>query len=229
MAIREDHPDPLYVVHDDERIIVALDRPGVRGAVEERGYSAVELVRLVPYAGHDDGSQLQDSAISTEPPGARAAGARYGFAALAGVAAGTVVTGAAGPGCRSCSRRSSHSPWATAGAAARSPKPGGTGTGCSGTPKTPTPSPRPGRPASGSSTRGRSSARWSRSPIRVPRWPGRCGRSARCRRARRLPRADAAPALVVAPPRLAGVSRSRYWMARQQLPDTAGRWLASRS
>ncbi len=93
MASREDQPDPLYVVHDDDRIVVALDMPGVHGAVEEEAYGAVELVRLVPYPVTEDGSQLQGSTISAEPPGLRAAKARYSVGAVVGLSAGVVVTG----------------------------------------------------------------------------------------------------------------------------------------
>jgi hypothetical protein len=94
MAVREDQPDPLYVVQDGERIVVALDMPGVHGAVEERAYGAVELVRLVPYPLTEDGSQLGDSTISAEPPGLKAAKASYGVGAVVGVSAGAVVTAA---------------------------------------------------------------------------------------------------------------------------------------
>jgi hypothetical protein len=95
MASREDQPDPLYIVHDDDdRIVVALDMPGVHGAVEEEAYGAVELVRLVPHPVTEDGSQLQGSTISAEPPGLRAARARYGIGAVVGMSAGVVVTGA---------------------------------------------------------------------------------------------------------------------------------------
>ncbi len=98
MATAEDQPDPLYVVYDGERIVVALDMPGVRGAVEESPYGAVELVRLVPYPMNDEGSQLQDSTIVAEPPGLRAARAWYGVGAVVGLSAGVVVTGASSVG-----------------------------------------------------------------------------------------------------------------------------------
>jgi hypothetical protein len=94
MAIREDQPDPLYVVHDGERIVVALDMPGVRGAVEESANGAIELARLVPYPVDQDGLQLRDSTISAEPPGLRAAKAWHGVGAVVGLSAGVVVTGA---------------------------------------------------------------------------------------------------------------------------------------
>jgi hypothetical protein len=94
MATYEDQPDPLYVVHDGERIVVALDMPGVHGAVEESAHGCVELVWLVPYPVTEDGSQLQDSTISAEPPGLRAAKAWYGVGSLVGMAGGAVVTGA---------------------------------------------------------------------------------------------------------------------------------------
>jgi hypothetical protein len=91
MATREDQPDPLYVVHDGERIVVALDMPGVHGAVEESANGAVELARLVPYPVDRDGSQLRDSTISAEPPGLRAAKAWYGVGAVVGLSSGVVV------------------------------------------------------------------------------------------------------------------------------------------
>jgi hypothetical protein len=94
MATHEDQPDPLYVIHDGERIIVALDMPGVQGAVEESANGALELARLVPYPVDQDGSQLQDSMISAEPPGLRAAKAWYGVGAGVGLLSGVVVTGA---------------------------------------------------------------------------------------------------------------------------------------
>jgi hypothetical protein len=93
MATREDQPDPLYVLHDGERIVVALDMPGIHGAVEESPYGAVELVRLVPYPVVEESSELQDSTISAEPPGLRAAKAWYGVGAVVGLSAGVVVTG----------------------------------------------------------------------------------------------------------------------------------------
>jgi hypothetical protein len=98
MATREDQPDPLYVVHDGDLIVVALDMPGVHGAVEESAYGAIELVRLVPYPVTEDGSQLRDSTISAGPPGLRAAKASYGVGAVVGVSAGAVVAGAIGLG-----------------------------------------------------------------------------------------------------------------------------------
>jgi hypothetical protein len=91
MASRDDQPDLLYVIHDGERIVVALDMPGVHGAVEERANSAVELARLVPYPVADNGSPLRDSTISQEPPGLRAARAWYGTGAVVGLSAGAVV------------------------------------------------------------------------------------------------------------------------------------------
>jgi hypothetical protein len=94
MATGEDQPDPLYIVYDDERIVVALDRPGIHGAVEESAYGRVEVVRLVPYPVTEDGSLLQDSTISAEPPGLRAAKASYGVGAAVGLSAGVAVTGA---------------------------------------------------------------------------------------------------------------------------------------
>jgi len=92
MATREDQPDPLYVVHDGERIIVALDMPSVHGAVEESANGAVELARLVPYPVTRDGSQFSDSTISDQPPGLRSARAWYGIGAVAGAAGGVVAT-----------------------------------------------------------------------------------------------------------------------------------------
>jgi len=92
MAAHEDQPDPLYVVHDGERIVVALDMPGVHGAVEESANGAVELVRLVPYPVDRDGSQLRDSTISAQPPGLRATKAWYGVGAVVGLSSGVVVT-----------------------------------------------------------------------------------------------------------------------------------------
>src|SRR5262245_51937542 len=92
MASREDQPDLLHVVHDGERIVVALDMPGVHGAVEESANSAIELARLVAYPATPDGSQLRDSTISAEPPGLRAAKAWYSAGAVVGLSAGVVVT-----------------------------------------------------------------------------------------------------------------------------------------
>jgi hypothetical protein len=92
MAAREDQPDPLYVVHDGERIVVALTMPGVHGAVEESANRAVELARLVPYPVGNDGSQLRNSTISAEPPGLRSAKVSYGVGAVVGLSAGVVVT-----------------------------------------------------------------------------------------------------------------------------------------
>src|SRR3989440_2980469 len=94
MAIREDQPDPLYIVHDGERIIVALDMPGVHGAVEDSVSGTVELTWLVPYPVTRDGSQMADSTVSEEPPGLGAAKAWYGAGAVVGLSAGAVVTGA---------------------------------------------------------------------------------------------------------------------------------------
>ena len=94
----EDQPDPLYVIHDGERIVVALDMPGVHGAVEEKAYGAVELVRLVPHPVTDDGLELRDSTLSAEPPGLRAAKAWYGIGTVVGLGSGVVVTGAVSPG-----------------------------------------------------------------------------------------------------------------------------------
>jgi len=91
----EDQPDPLYVVHDGERIVVALDMPGIAGAVEDSATGAIELARLVPYPADQDGSQLRDSTISAEPPGLRAARAWYGVGAVVGLSAGVVATEAA--------------------------------------------------------------------------------------------------------------------------------------
>jgi hypothetical protein len=87
MVDREDQPDPLYVVHDGERIVVALDMPGVDGAVEESANNAIELAWLTPYPVTPDGSQLRDSTISAEPPGLRAAKAWYSAGGLVGLAA----------------------------------------------------------------------------------------------------------------------------------------------
>jgi hypothetical protein len=92
MATHEDQPDPLYVVQDGERIIVALDMPGVHGAVEESANGAVELARLVPYPVSQDGSQLRDSTISDQPPGLRSTKAWYGVGVVAGMATGVVAT-----------------------------------------------------------------------------------------------------------------------------------------
>jgi hypothetical protein len=61
-------------------------------------YGAVKLVRLVPYPVTEDGSQLQDSTISAEPPGLKATRAWYGAGAVAGLSAGAVMTGAVSPG-----------------------------------------------------------------------------------------------------------------------------------
>jgi hypothetical protein len=91
MATGEDQPDPLYVVHDGERIIVALDMPRVHGAVEESANGAVELARLVPYPVTQDGSQLGDSTISDQSPGLKSTRAWYGVAVVAGMAAGVVT------------------------------------------------------------------------------------------------------------------------------------------
>src|SRR2546430_11428853 len=92
MAIREDQPDPLYIVHDGERIIVALDMPGVHGAVEDSVSGTVELTWLVPYPATRYGSQMADSTVSEEPPGLGAAKAWYGAGAVVGLSAGAVGT-----------------------------------------------------------------------------------------------------------------------------------------
>ena len=92
MATQEDQPDPLYVVHDGERIVVALDMPGVRGAVEESANGAIELTRLVQYPVDQDGSPPRDSTINAEPPGLRAVKAWYGVGAVVGLSSGVVVT-----------------------------------------------------------------------------------------------------------------------------------------
>jgi hypothetical protein len=91
MVRRDDQPDPLYVLYDGDRIVVALDMPGVRGAVEESVSGVVEVARLVPYPTRD-GSRLRDSAVSDTPPGLGAARAWYGTGAVVGLCAGVVLT-----------------------------------------------------------------------------------------------------------------------------------------
>src|SRR4051812_41116939 len=80
MAPPEDQPDPLYLVHDGERIVVALDPPGIEGAVEESAYGAVEVTHLGP-----------ESAIRPDPPGLRLAKAWYGAGAAVGLSAGVAT------------------------------------------------------------------------------------------------------------------------------------------
>lgn len=77
--------DLLYVVYDRDRIVVALDLPAVDGPVEEAAFGNVETVEL-----EDAESRIRD-----EAPGRRGARARYGTAAVAGLAAGTVLSVAA--------------------------------------------------------------------------------------------------------------------------------------
>jgi hypothetical protein len=97
MAPREDQPDPLYVVYDGDRIVVALDMPAVHGGVEDSASGVVEVARLVACPA-GDGSQLQDSTISDEPPGLGGAKAWYGLGAVVGLCAGIVVSEAVSKG-----------------------------------------------------------------------------------------------------------------------------------
>ncbi len=86
MAGRDEEPDPLYVVHDGDRIVVALDMPGIEGIAEESANGAIEL------------AELRHGTISPRPPGLRAATGWYATGAVGGLSAGIAGTEAYGLG-----------------------------------------------------------------------------------------------------------------------------------